>query len=181
MKRNSKKKAGTSKTANKKASLVPSSPIDVNKADLEASPGIDIDEVEILEPEPEAEPEPEDEPKLEPEPKRQKLTTTEIIEEVDVVGDDDEEILEVLEEHSDYEIEDVDVSEDEDGDVDGKSGGLDSAAALRAQSKTAGKGEDKNGSSSESGSSGSSGSDSGSSSSDSGSDDDESASSGDDI
>ena len=99
-----KKKASTSKPSNKRASPAPASPVDVK----EASPEIDIDELETFENE--IDPEPEQE--VEPEPKRSKPTTVEtieVVEDVDVVGDDDE-VIEVLEEHSDYEIEDVDVS-----------------------------------------------------------------------
>eukprot|EP00249_Psilotum_nudum_P012296 c23705_g1_i1 orf=75-1082(+) len=94
----------------------------------------------------------------------------------------DANIDEVVEEHeSDYEIEDVDVSEDEEG--NGDMGGVNAADALRAQAAAE---NQKQESSSESGSSGS-GSGSGSSGSGSGSsssgsdDDEESGSSGDDI
>lgn len=156
-----KKKGGSSKATNKRQS-----PIDVK----EASPEIDIDEFEVPEPEPDIEPERDPEP----EPKKAKQTIAPPLEEVDVVGEDDEEILEVLEEHSDYEIEDVDVSEDEE--ADGGKSGSDPAATLRAQAAAAA----GNKSSSDSGSS-SSDSGSGSSSSESGSDDEDSASSGDDI
>lgn len=160
-KKPAKRKGGSSKATNKRQS-----PVEVK----EPSPEIDIDEFEVPEPEPDIEPERDPEP----EPKKAKQAVAPPVEEVDVVGEDDEEIVEVLEELSDYEIEDVDVSEDEE--VDGGKSGSDPAATLRAQAAAAA----GNKSSSDSGSS-SSDSGSGSSSSESGSDDEDSASSGDDI
>ncbi|CAM6040273.1 unnamed protein product [Sphagnum compactum] len=148
----------------------------------EQSPNVEIDDIDLFEPEPEPEREQEADLESEPEPeaKKMKKSMADAVEEVDVVGD--EEIVEVLEEHSDYEIEDVDVSEDDEADGDGKDGTMDSAAALRAQAAGASQAAGKNGSSSESGSGSSGSTDSGSSSSESGSDNDEdSASSGDDI
>ncbi|CAK9868602.1 unnamed protein product [Sphagnum jensenii] len=160
-----------------------SSPVHLNgSAGAEQSPNVEIDDIDLFEPEPEPEREQEADLESEPEPeaKKMKKSMADPVEEVDVVGD--EEIVEVLEEHSDYEIEDVDVSEDDEADGDGKDGTMDSAAALRAQAAGALQSAGKNGSSSESGSGSSGSSESGSSSSESGSDNDEdSASSGDDI
>lgn len=165
-------------TSSKAAANKKQSPVGVVK---EASPELEIDEFEMMpEPEPDIEPE--------PEPKRAKPSTPVTapaaaaaaaaaapVEEVDILGEDDVEVEEIVEEHSDYEIEDVDVSEDEEAEKAG--GANDPAATLRAQAAAEAAG---NKSSTESGSS-SSDSGSGSSSSESGSDDEDSASSGDDI
>ncbi|KAH8933901.1 hypothetical protein BDL97_18G055300 [Sphagnum fallax] len=180
-KKNNKRKTGNSKSSAKKASPIATFPSDA-KQEQEQSPNVEIDDIDLFEPEPEPEREQEADLESEPEPeaKKMKKSMADPVEEVDVVGD--EEIVEVLEEHSDYEIEDVDVSEDDEADGDGKDGTMDSAAALRAQAAGALQSAGKNGSSSESGSGSSGSSESGSSSSESGSDNDEdSASSGDDI